>query len=97
MAALKLLCDSPALEPHLLELLSARDAQGQTPFMMGVSLRAYPAATVLLDTINVVAGKQPESEGNFLMVSTLPKTFFSSFSEKCNECNDLSSGIKPGS
>lgn len=67
MAALKLLCESPALEPHLLELLSARDAQGQTPFMMGVALRAYPAAAVLLETIQVVAGKQPEGEGLYLL------------------------------
>jgi len=63
LAALKLLCDSPALEPYLLDLLSARDAQGQTPFMLGVTLRAYPAAATLLDTIQIVAGKQ-ESEGN---------------------------------
>lgn len=64
LTALKLLCESPALEPHMLELLSAKDSQGQTPFMLGVSYRAYPAASIILDTIQMVAGKQAEVEGN---------------------------------
>ncbi|KAK6633415.1 hypothetical protein RUM44_004018 [Polyplax serrata] len=62
LTALKLLCESPALEPHMLELLSAKDSQGQTPFMLGVTYRAYPAASVILDTIQMVAGKQAEGE-----------------------------------
>lgn len=48
----------------MLELLSAKDSQGQTPFMLGVTYRAYPAASVILDTIQMVAGKQAEGEGN---------------------------------
>ena len=63
LTALRLLCESPALEPHLLEFLSAKDSQGQTPFMLGVTLRAYPAASVILDAIQMVAGKQAENEG----------------------------------
>ncbi|KAG8228758.1 hypothetical protein J437_LFUL008199 [Ladona fulva] len=55
LAALRLLCDSPVLYPHLKELLSAKDAQGQTPFMLAVLIRAYPAALVLFDTVYRVA------------------------------------------
>lgn len=66
LTALKLLCESPALEPHLLELLSAKDSQSQTPFMLAVSLRAYPAASVILDAIQIVAGKQSETEGSLV-------------------------------
>ena len=49
LAALKAITESPALNPHLQTLLSARDAQGHTPFMQAVAVRAYPAALVLLD------------------------------------------------
>ena len=49
LAALKAITESPALNPHLPALLSARDAQGHTPFMQAVAVRAYPAALVLLD------------------------------------------------
>ncbi|XP_012256943.2 E3 ubiquitin-protein ligase UBR5 isoform X2 [Athalia rosae] len=51
---LKYLCESPSLAPHLKELLVARDAQGQTPLMLAVSVRAYHAALILLDTIQRV-------------------------------------------
>ncbi|XP_068992895.1 E3 ubiquitin-protein ligase UBR5 isoform X2 [Neodiprion pinetum] len=51
---LKYLCESPVLAPHLKELLVARDAQGQTPLMLAVSVRAYHAALILLDTIQRV-------------------------------------------
>jgi E3 ubiquitin-protein ligase EDD1 len=49
LAALKAITESPALTPHLQTLLSARDAQGHTPFMQAVAVRAYPAALLLLD------------------------------------------------
>lgn len=42
---------SPALQPYLKQLLSAKDAQGQTPFMLAVSSRAYQAGKILLDCI----------------------------------------------
>ncbi|OXU30332.1 hypothetical protein TSAR_012971 [Trichomalopsis sarcophagae] len=51
---LKFMCESPVLGPHLKELLSARDAQGQTPLMLAVSVRAYHAALIVLDTIQRV-------------------------------------------
>ncbi|XP_054724980.1 E3 ubiquitin-protein ligase UBR5-like isoform X2 [Uloborus diversus] len=44
------LCESPVLKPFLKDLLTARDAQGCTPFMSAVSGRAYPAALILIDT-----------------------------------------------
>ncbi|XP_044743814.1 E3 ubiquitin-protein ligase UBR5 isoform X2 [Chrysoperla carnea] len=56
MAALKLMCDSPVLAPYLREMLSAKDAQGQTPFMLAVGSRSYPAALTLHDCIQRVAG-----------------------------------------
>lgn len=57
LMSLRLLCESTVLSPHLVSLLNAKDAQGQTPFMLAVSSRAYPAAILLLDTIQRIAGK----------------------------------------
>ncbi|XP_046991563.1 E3 ubiquitin-protein ligase UBR5 [Schistocerca americana] len=58
IVSLRLLCESPGLAPHLGTLLGAKDAQGQTPFMLAVSVRAYTAALTLLDTIQRVAAKE---------------------------------------
>lgn len=55
LAALKAITESPALNFHLQTLLSARDAQGHTPFMQAVAVRAYPAALVLLDVATKVS------------------------------------------
>lgn len=49
LASLTGLLQSPVLRPHLFELLYARDATGQTPFMTAVTGRAYRAATIILD------------------------------------------------
>ncbi|XP_055677423.1 E3 ubiquitin-protein ligase hyd isoform X6 [Lutzomyia longipalpis] len=49
--SLALMCSSPALQPHLKHLLSGKDAQGQTPFMLAVSTRAYQAGKILFDMI----------------------------------------------
>ncbi|CAH1099387.1 unnamed protein product, partial [Psylliodes chrysocephalus] len=46
-----LLYDSSALESHLIEMLCAKDSQGQTPFMLAVSSRSYPAALELFEKI----------------------------------------------
>ncbi|KAK9872968.1 hypothetical protein WA026_020316 [Henosepilachna vigintioctopunctata] len=46
-----LLNDCAALEPHIVELLSSKDAQGQTPFMLAVSSRSYPAALSIFERI----------------------------------------------
>ena len=62
LAALKAITESPALASHLQTLLSARDAQGYTPFMQAVSVRAYAAALTLLDVSSKVA-RQCSADG----------------------------------
>ena len=62
LAALKAITESPALASHLQTLLSARDAQGYTPFMQAVSVRAYAAALALLDVSSKVA-RQCSADG----------------------------------
>ncbi|XP_025408185.1 E3 ubiquitin-protein ligase UBR5 isoform X3 [Sipha flava] len=57
LAILRLLCESNIFSPYLLDLLTAKDAQGLTPFMLAVTVRAYPAAIILLDTIHRVVAK----------------------------------------
>ncbi|KAJ8966246.1 hypothetical protein NQ314_003661 [Rhamnusium bicolor] len=57
-----LLYDSSALEPHLIELLCAKDAQGQTPFMLAVSSRSYPAALELFERIIKLGTAQEREE-----------------------------------
>jgi E3 ubiquitin-protein ligase EDD1 len=54
LVILRLLCESAAMSTHLKSLLSAKDAQGQTAFMLAVTLRAYPAALAILDAIHKV-------------------------------------------
>ncbi|XP_076270049.1 E3 ubiquitin-protein ligase hyd isoform X5 [Rhynchophorus ferrugineus] len=46
-----LLYESSTIESHLIELLCAKDAQGQTPFMLAVSSRSYPAALEIFERI----------------------------------------------
>jgi E3 ubiquitin-protein ligase EDD1 len=57
-----LLYDSAALEPHLIELLCAKDAQGQTPFMLAVSSRSYPAALEIFERIVRLGTRQEREE-----------------------------------
>ncbi|XP_022827528.1 E3 ubiquitin-protein ligase UBR5 isoform X2 [Spodoptera litura] len=51
LAALRVLCESPILQPFLMQLLTAKDGMGQTPLMAAVAERAYRAALVILDAI----------------------------------------------
>lgn len=53
---LQLLCTTPAMQPHLRQILTARDAQGQTPFMLAVTSRAYQAGLILFQAITQLAG-----------------------------------------
>ncbi|CAG9865425.1 unnamed protein product [Phyllotreta striolata] len=57
-----LLYESFALEPHLIEMLCAKDAQGQTPFMLAVSSRSYPAALELFEKIIKLGTPQERDE-----------------------------------
>ncbi|XP_037810400.1 E3 ubiquitin-protein ligase hyd isoform X2 [Lucilia sericata] len=51
------MCSSPALRPYLYQLLSSKDAQGQTPFMLAVYSRAYEAGLIILNTILTLSEK----------------------------------------
>lgn len=48
---LRLLCQSATIQPHLKQLLTSKDAQGQTPFMLAVTSRAYQAGQVVFNVI----------------------------------------------
>lgn len=55
LLSVQLICENAALQPHLRQLLSAKDATGQTPFMLAVSSRSYQAGIVLFDAILKIA------------------------------------------
>lgn len=57
-----LLYDCQTLEPHLVELLSAKDAQGQTPFMLAISSRSYPAALDVFERITKLGTPREREE-----------------------------------
>ncbi|XP_017768727.1 PREDICTED: E3 ubiquitin-protein ligase UBR5 isoform X3 [Nicrophorus vespilloides] len=72
MAILRtLLFESSALTPHLVELLCSKDAQGQTPFMLAVSSRSYPAALELFERITQLGTPQEQEEMIFPKGSNL--------------------------
>ncbi|GFU25773.1 e3 ubiquitin-protein ligase UBR5 [Nephila pilipes] len=71
------LCESPVLKPYMKDLLTARDAQGCTPFMSAVTGRAYPAALVLMDTFLRLAqevSRDAESRQKFMQPMIYPKS-----------------------
>lgn len=55
MMSVQLICESAAFQPHLRQLLSAKDATGQTPLMLAVTSRAYQAALILFDAIRKIS------------------------------------------
>ncbi|XP_066251195.1 E3 ubiquitin-protein ligase hyd isoform X7 [Euwallacea similis] len=57
-----LLYESSTIESHLIELLCAKDAQGQTPFMLAVSSRSYPAALEMFERIMKLGTAQEREE-----------------------------------
>lgn len=59
MQILKNIFSNSYLQPYLKQFLSARDAQGQTPFMLAIAARAYGAAKLIFKTIKQVAGEDP--------------------------------------
>lgn len=65
LAALKAMCESAVLAPHLPHLLSTKDGQGQTPFMLAVSSRAYRAALALLDAASRCATSEQRASAIF--------------------------------
>ncbi|XP_060518971.1 E3 ubiquitin-protein ligase UBR5 isoform X3 [Cylas formicarius] len=57
-----LLYESSTIENHLVEFLCSKDAQGQTPFMLAVSSRSYPAALEIFERITKLGTPQEREE-----------------------------------
>ncbi|XP_031552973.1 E3 ubiquitin-protein ligase UBR5-like isoform X3 [Actinia tenebrosa] len=55
LRCLNLLCGSPVLQPYLMQLMSAKNANGDTPFMAAVKARAYKAGLSLFATAKLVS------------------------------------------
>lgn len=71
---LELLLESRVFQPHVLQLLTARNAEGCTPFMQAVCGRAYPAAMAILTTALKLAarGEGRETDRTVLMTVLYP-------------------------
>ncbi|CAK9249869.1 unnamed protein product [Sphagnum jensenii] len=70
------LLDSPVLKPFMKELLSSKDAQGYTPFMLAVSGRAYSAANHVLTMAQKIAQRSStdsETQQKLLMSMIYPR------------------------
>ncbi|XP_032678676.1 E3 ubiquitin-protein ligase UBR5 isoform X6 [Odontomachus brunneus] len=81
---LKYMCESIILAPHMRELLTAKDAQGQTPLMLAVSVRAYHAALILLDTIQRV-GRDAKDTSAMILPSDASPDLSPLFVTCCND------------
>lgn len=60
LPSLVAMCSSKALHPYLVQLLSGKDGQGQTPFMLAVAMRAYQAAKIVFDVIIEISNGDAE-------------------------------------
>ena len=90
---LKYMCEHPLLVQNLKDLLSAKDAQGQTPLMLAVSVRAYHAALILLDTIQKV-GKDGKDCSSMILPSDANPDLSPLFVTCCNDtCSFTWTGI----
>ena len=70
------LLDSQVLKPFMKELLSSKDSQGFTPFMLAVSGRAYSAANHILTIAQRIVQKSstdPEYQRKLLMSMIFPR------------------------
>ncbi|KAK6168099.1 hypothetical protein SNE40_021993 [Patella caerulea] len=59
---LRILCESSVLQPHLEQLLTAKNAEGCTPFMQAVCGRAYSAGIIVMDAAKRVATSHNKSK-----------------------------------
>ncbi|XP_034475601.1 E3 ubiquitin-protein ligase hyd [Drosophila innubila] len=66
------MCTSVAMRSYLYQMLSAKDAQGQTPFMLAVSCRAYEAGIILLNTILTVSEQDTQLKDAMIFPSGSP-------------------------
>jgi E3 ubiquitin-protein ligase EDD1 len=55
LLSVQMICENAALQPHLRQLLSAKDSTGQTPFMLAVSSRSYQAGIVIFEAVLKIA------------------------------------------
>lgn len=51
---IRLLLESRQLRPYLVQLLTARNTESLTPFMLAVKCRAYAVAQLIYETIQVI-------------------------------------------
>ncbi|KAG4078397.1 hypothetical protein HA402_013107 [Bradysia odoriphaga] len=65
-AMLLQMCQSPAFRPLLKQFLSTKDAQGQTPFMLAVSSRAYQAGLILFSIIIEISKGDPTERDSMI-------------------------------
>ncbi|RWS30595.1 E3 ubiquitin-protein ligase hyd-like isoform X4 [Leptotrombidium deliense] len=76
LSVLWILTESQALKPFMKELMSAKDAQGCTPFMLAVSGRAYSAALHLFAVAQRIAKEMStdlETQKKLLMSMIYPR------------------------
>ncbi|XP_052085872.1 E3 ubiquitin-protein ligase UBR5-like isoform X2 [Mytilus californianus] len=88
---LKILCDSPVLQQHLPGLLSARNAEGLTPFMQSVRGCAYQGALVILDTCRKLTSKDDTDKTTFMKMIYPPGSTLDSSPLQMLCCNDTCS------
>ncbi|XP_017139652.1 E3 ubiquitin-protein ligase hyd isoform X1 [Drosophila miranda] len=69
---LQQMCASPALRPYLYQMLSTKDAQGQTAFMLSVSCRAYEAGIIILNTILMLADQDSQFKESMIFPNGSP-------------------------
>ncbi|ESN90470.1 hypothetical protein HELRODRAFT_71154 [Helobdella robusta] len=72
LVILKVLCESPLLQVHLLDLLKAKNSEGLTAFMQCICNRAYTAGLYLLETCRRIAMKEGEVNREVLMSMLFP-------------------------
>ncbi|VDH90552.1 E3 ubiquitin-protein ligase EDD1, partial [Mytilus galloprovincialis] len=88
---LKILCDSPVLQQHLPGLLSAKNAEGLTPFMQSVRGCAYQGALVILDTCRKLTSKDDTDKTTFMKMIYPPGSTLDSSPLQMLCCNDTCS------
>ncbi|XP_054747498.1 E3 ubiquitin-protein ligase hyd isoform X1 [Anastrepha obliqua] len=69
---LQQMCSSAIFRPYLHQMLSSKDSQGRTPFMISVYTRAYEAGIILLNTILSLSEKDTSLKNSMIFPSGSP-------------------------
>ncbi|XP_017473114.1 PREDICTED: E3 ubiquitin-protein ligase hyd isoform X1 [Rhagoletis zephyria] len=69
---LQQMCLSATFRPYLYQMLSSKDSQGRTPFMISVYTRAYEAGIILLNTILNLSEKDSLLKNSMIFPSGSP-------------------------